>query len=62
MLRIVFLYRITLNLVCPCSQMSPKKWSKSTFGWARAEVLGALVNSVFLIALCFSIFVESLKR
>ena len=43
-------------------QMSPKKWSKSTFGWARAEVLGALVNSVFLIALCFSIFVESLKR
>ncbi|GFX74938.1 hypothetical protein TNCV_1845101 [Trichonephila clavipes] len=42
--------------------MSPKKWSKSTFGWARAEVLGALVNSVFLVALCFSIFVESLKR
>lgn len=43
-------------------KMSPKKWSKSTFGWARAEVLGALVNAVFLIALCFSIFVESLKR
>ncbi|KAG8180163.1 hypothetical protein JTE90_002289 [Oedothorax gibbosus] len=43
-------------------KMSPKKWSKSTFGWARAEVLGALVNSVFLVALCFSIFVESLKR
>lgn len=42
--------------------MSPKKWSKSTFGWARAEVLGALVNAVFLVALCFSIFVESLKR
>ncbi|XP_069992674.1 uncharacterized protein ZnT63C isoform X2 [Penaeus vannamei] len=43
-------------------KMSPKKWSKNTFGWARAEVLGALVNSVFLLALCFSIFVESLKR
>lgn len=43
-------------------QMSPKKWSKNTFGWARAEVLGALVNSVFLVALCFSIFVESMKR
>lgn len=42
--------------------MSPKKWSKNTFGWARAEVLGALVNSVFLVALCFSILVESLKR
>eukprot|EP00794_Sanderia_malayensis_P007272 gene7272-8083_t len=35
---------------------------KNTFGWVRAEVLGALVNSVFLVALCFSIFVESLKR
>lgn len=42
--------------------MSPKKWSKNTFGWARAEVLGALVNAVFLIALCFSITVEAFKR
>lgn len=42
--------------------MSPKKWSKNTFGWARAEVLGALINAVFLVALCFSILIESLKR
>lgn len=42
--------------------MSPKKWSKNTFGWARAEVLGALVNAVFLVALCFSILIESVKR
>ncbi|GBP43700.1 hypothetical protein EVAR_30534_1 [Eumeta japonica] len=43
-------------------KMSPKKWSKNTFGWARAEVLGALVNAVFLVALCFSIVVEAMKR
>ncbi|XP_025410928.1 zinc transporter 1 isoform X2 [Sipha flava] len=43
-------------------KMSPKKWSKNTFGWARAEVLGALVNAVFLVALCFSITVEAIKR
>lgn len=43
-------------------KMSPKKWSKNTFGWARAEVLGALVNAVFLAAMCFSISVEALKR
>merc|ERR550525_1718340 len=42
--------------------MSPKEWSKNTFGWARAEVLSALFNSVFLVALCFSITVESIKR
>ena len=39
-----------------------KQSSRYTFGWARAEVLGALVNAVFLVALCFSIFVEALKR
>ncbi len=44
------------------NQMSPKKWSKNTFGWARAEVLGALVNAVFLVALCFSITIEACKR
>ncbi|OQV24842.1 putative Zinc transporter 1 [Hypsibius exemplaris] len=39
-----------------------KTSEKNTFGWARAEVLGALVNSVFLCALCFSIFIESIQR
>jgi len=43
-------------------RMSPKRWKKNTFGWARAEVVGALVNAVFLFALCFSIFVEAIKR
>ena len=42
--------------------MSPKKWSKNTFGWARAEILGALVNAVFLCALCFSILIEAVGR
>ena len=36
--------------------------SRNTFGWARAEVLGSLINSVFLVALCFSIVVEALNR
>jgi len=43
-------------------RISKKKTAKNTFGWARAEVLGALVNAVFLLALCFSILVESIKR
>ena len=42
--------------------MSKKTSRKNTFGWARAEVLGALVNSVFLVALCFTIFVEAIQR
>ena len=43
-------------------RMSPRKWQRNTYGYARAEVVGALVNAVFLFALCFSIAVESLKR
>lgn len=43
-------------------KMAPKSWDKNTYGWARAEVLGALVNAVFLVALCFSITIESAKR
>ena len=35
---------------------------RNTFGWQRAEVLGALINAVFLVALCFTIFIEALKR
>lgn len=51
-------------LIVGFSSVRISKWrtQKNTFGWARAEVLGALVNAVFLIALCFSILVEALKR
>lgn len=36
--------------------------SQYSYGWHRAEVLAALVNGVFLLALCFSILLESLER
>ncbi len=42
--------------------MSVKTTDKNTYGWQRAEVLGALVNSVFLMALCFTICVEAIQR
>ncbi|WEW60010.1 Zinc resistance conferring protein [Emydomyces testavorans] len=42
---------------------SDKTSSKSyTYGWQRAETLGALVNGVFLVALCMSIFLEAIQR
>lgn len=33
-----------------------------TYGWQRAEILGALINAVFLLALCFSILMEAMAR
>ena len=41
--------------------ISGKPWESSTFGYARAEVLGALINAVFLMALCFTIVIDSAK-
>lgn len=41
------------------------KWpssSKNTFGWQRAEVVGGLINTVVLVTLCFTIFVNSVER
>ena len=35
---------------------------KFTFGFVRAEVLGGMINTVFLMALCFSVLTNSLKR
>ncbi|KAI9687185.1 MAG: hypothetical protein M1820_010511 [Bogoriella megaspora] len=33
-----------------------------TYGWQRAETIGALINGVFLVALCLSIFLEAIQR
>lgn len=33
-----------------------------TYGWQRAEILGALINAVFLLALCLTIFIEAIQR
>ncbi|KAM4862151.1 calcium/manganese antiporter SLC30A10 isoform 1-T1 [Thomomys bottae] len=40
----------------------PRRGAAATFGYARAEVVGALSNAVFLTALCFTIFVQAVLR
>ncbi|KAH0793054.1 cation efflux family protein [Histomonas meleagridis] len=36
--------------------------SKMTFGWSRTEVLGGLINSVFLLAICLTLFFSAIER
>ncbi|KAI2616077.1 cation efflux protein [Hypoxylon sp. NC1633] len=36
--------------------------NKFSYGWLRAEILGAAFNAVFLIALCVSIILEAVTR
>ncbi|CAN2387447.1 member 10 [Pristimantis euphronides] len=39
-----------------------KRGPQATYGYTRAEVVGALSNAVFLTALCFTILVDSILR
>lgn len=54
---------VSLIIGLAALRFSKKESSKNnTFGWARAEVLGSLINSVFLLALCFTIVIDSVSR
>ena len=45
------------------NQLTGKNASTTySYGWHRAEILAALVNATFLLALCFSIFMEAIER
>ncbi|CAG8690504.1 16283_t:CDS:2, partial [Acaulospora morrowiae] len=52
---IVALYAIKL---ASRTKFSPKY----SYGWQRAEVLGALVNGIFLLALCLTVLIEAIQR
>lgn len=52
---VVALYAIKLTQTKEAS-------AKYSYGWHRAEILAALINGVFLLALCFSIFIEAVER
>ena len=44
------------------TKISKRKSKNNTFGWVRAEVLGPLINSVFLVSLCLTIVIEAVER
>ncbi|KTW30762.1 hypothetical protein T552_00474 [Pneumocystis carinii B80] len=52
---IISLWAIKLSL-----NKSPS--AKYTYGWQRAEVLGALINGIFLMALCLSVLLQAIQR
>lgn len=33
-----------------------------TYGWLRAEIIGGLINSVFLLSICFTLFIENIIK
>uniref|UniRef100_A0A663FAG4 Cation efflux protein transmembrane domain-containing protein n=1 Tax=Aquila chrysaetos chrysaetos TaxID=223781 RepID=A0A663FAG4_AQUCH len=49
---------LSTGLIARRSRRGPR----ATYGYSRAEAVGALSNAVFLTALCFTIFVEAIRR
>ncbi|KAE8600553.1 hypothetical protein XENTR_v10013307 [Xenopus tropicalis] len=53
---------LVVGLVAVRFAQKTRSTDKNTFGWIRAGVMGALVNAVFLTALCFTIVLEAIER
>jgi zinc transporter 1 len=58
LIQFALLKLLTLNQLTASSTPT----TQYTYGWHRAEILAALVNGVFLLALCFTITLEALER
>ncbi|KAJ2861232.1 Zinc resistance conferring protein [Coemansia aciculifera] len=41
---------------------SEKTVPSNTYGWQRAEILGALTNGVLLLGLCLTIYIDAIER
>ena len=53
---------IALSIGLLVVRMIKRRTKKNTFGWVRAEVVGANINAVFLLALCLTIVFDTIKR
>lgn len=53
---------LLVGLIAVRFAQKTRSTDKNTFGWIRAGVMGALVNAIFLTALCFTIVLEAVER
>lgn len=53
---------ISLVIGVVAVRFSKRQSAMNTYGWVRAEVVGANVNTVFLLALCLTIVFDAIRR
>ncbi len=53
---------IALLIALLAVRISKRRSDINTYGWVRAEVVGANINTVFLLALCLTIVFDVIKR
>jgi zinc transporter 1 len=55
------LIALIIGLTCDILSKERRR-TNYTYGWIRAEIIGGLINSVFLLALSFSIFIDLIEQ
>lgn len=53
---------IALIIALIVVRVAKRRSDINTFGWVRAEVVGANINTVFLLTLCLTIIFDTIKR
>ncbi|CAF0711752.1 unnamed protein product [Adineta steineri] len=53
---------IALIIAIVAVRFSRHRSDTNTYGWVRAEVIGANINTVFLLTLCLTIIFDAIKR
>lgn len=53
---------IALLIALIAVRIAKRRSDINTYGWVRAEVVGANINTVFLLALCLTIIFDAIKR
>ena len=53
---------ISLVIAIVAVRIAKRRSDINTYGWVRAEVVGANINTVFLIALCLTIVFDAIRR
>lgn len=53
---------ISLVIAIVAVRIVKRRSDVNTYGWVRAEVVGANINTVFLLALCLTIIFDAIKR
>ena len=52
----------TLITIYSIKLATKDKTPHATYGWLRSEIIGGMINSVFLLALAFNIFIEAIEK
>ena len=53
---------ISLIIGITAVRFAKRRSNVNTYGWVRAEIVGANINTVFLLGLCLTIILDAIKR